>query len=386
MSPLAAGFFSYARQDDEREGGKVARIRDSIQAEFALLTGEELDIFIDHEGIQWGDPFRKKLAEALQETTFFIPVFTPTYFLRDECRKEMQKFVSSARELGLEELLLSIRYISVPDLKEDSTDELKAIGATMQFEDLSELRFEDESSGVYRKRINDLAVRLVDLTHALEQRPGSRSTGAAPDAKTSGPSSDTLQDDPEAPGLMDLLADLQPAAEAWQETMLALTPALAPLKEAFDEAAVEMTAAGSASNPFAARVLIARRLSEKIESSLLHIEEISKNYSATLLRIDPAIGAFIESAALSKSDEDNNDQEELAPAVKSLEDLIAGSREMATSASRAAMITGNTSKISRDLRPSLRRLQEAMRNISDGQELIDGWEKQMISLGLIEGA
>jgi hypothetical protein len=384
MSNFASGFLSYARLDDEREGGRITRLRDAIQAEFATLTGETIDIFIDREGIQWGDPFRRRLAEALQSTTFFIPVLTPTYFLREECRNEMQRFVSSARELGLEELLLSIRYVPVPDLSEDSTDELKAIAAAMQYEDLTELRFENENSAAYRKRVNDLALRLVDLTHALEQRPSSEApSGTTFDSKaTNVGDAEHEGEEDDAPGLMDLLADLQPAAEAWRDNMLAFSPALDPFNQAFNDAGEEMAAAGSASNPFAARVLIARRLAEDITEPLERIEELSKEYSSMLLRIDPAIGAFIESAALLKNDFQVDDPEQIDSAVDSLKELIAGSRGMHASVGRAAQVAGSTAKMSRDLRPALRRFQEAMRNITDGQSLIDEWDQKLQSLGL----
>jgi hypothetical protein len=83
-----AGFWSYARDDDERDGHGLLRLAARIQDEFALVTGETLTLFVDRNEISWGDEWRRRIETALAETTFFVPIITPLYFKRQECRRE----------------------------------------------------------------------------------------------------------------------------------------------------------------------------------------------------------------------------------------------------------------------------------------------------------
>jgi hypothetical protein len=380
---MAAGFLSYARADDEREHGRISRLAADIAAAFATITGSSIDIWVDRDGIQWGDPFRKRLSEALQSTTFFIPVLTPTYFLRDECRKEMQAFVTSARSLGLHELLLSIRYVDVPGLNEESPDELKAIAASMQYADLTSVRFEEPSSGSYRKKIDELANRLVELTRSLETRPATRGEGGSDvDLRDD---IDEIALDTEAPGLLDLLADFQPAAEQWSLTMVEFPAVLEPFTTAFTEAGKEMVRADLTPNPFATRLAIARRLAIRVVEPLVEIERVAKQYSVLLLRIDPAIGAFIDAAAMSKVGAVSPEASaQLDTVVSSLLELIASSLRMSASVDRAALEASKAAPISRDLRPILRRFEVAMHNFSDANALILNWSSKLEATGLVK--
>ena len=78
VQTVAKAFLSYAHADNEREGGRILRLGELIRNEFETLTGSTIEIFTDKAEILWGHDFRRRLNEAMQETTFFIPVLTPT--------------------------------------------------------------------------------------------------------------------------------------------------------------------------------------------------------------------------------------------------------------------------------------------------------------------
>ncbi|MCP9488157.1 MAG: toll/interleukin-1 receptor domain-containing protein, partial [Gaiellaceae bacterium MAG52_C11] len=119
MSSRAQGFWSYVHDDDDGDGGRVKRLASLIKAEYAALTGgDSLELFLDHAEIRWGDEWELRIEEALQATTFFIPVVTPRYFRSEECRKKLLGFAGHAKSLGLEELVLPLYYIEVPDLED----------------------------------------------------------------------------------------------------------------------------------------------------------------------------------------------------------------------------------------------------------------------------
>jgi len=75
----AAGFWSYARADDEAESGRIVALARHLQEEYALLTGDALDLFVDRD-LAWGEEWRSRIDEALAGVTFFIPVVTPRFF------------------------------------------------------------------------------------------------------------------------------------------------------------------------------------------------------------------------------------------------------------------------------------------------------------------
>lgn len=387
MPPVAAkAFLSYARSDNDRENGRIIRLKGLIENEFQTLTGESIEIFTDQVEILWGQDFRSRLNQALQETTFFIPVLTPTYFTRDECRNEFSQFVTSAEELGLNQLLLSIRYIPVADMREDSLDQLKAIAARMQFTPWDQLRLLDEDSPPYRQAINHLATRLVQLTQNLEgAEPGSspvepraggllgEASGEANrtgNAQTDEPPVTTASGtdlDEEAPGLIDLVVDVEPAMQAWASSITGFSPAIARFNSVINAGTARMNDANNLPNAFAVKIRIARELAQEAEQPLQEIEQLSKEYSAGLLRLDPAIRAAIELAQRQESDEADT-------AIENIRHLVSVSREAMRSISSAADAARANAGLSKDLRPILRRFETALRNVADGQRLMDEWE------------
>lgn len=361
-----------------------------------MLTGATIDIFTDREHIRWGEDFRAKLDEALQATLFFIPILTPTYFTREECRNELRRFATSASKVGLPQLLLSVRYVPVPDLIEDSGDELKAIAARMQYEPWERMRLLDEASADYRAAINRLALRLVELTQELEASGGPAGQGTlagsaaiATDAGIERVSADGVSPsstmpassvvDPigaaggqveareDAPGLLDRLVDLGPAMQDWGQAVEALPPAIEAFNARFSAATEEMNAANSRPNSFAAKVRIARQLARDIEPELLNLEKRSRDYSTELIRLDPAVRAVIEIAS------NQVNQAGSRRALEQLVGMIEASKTAVSGMKTAADAAKANEGISRDLRPVLRRFETAMRNIIDGTETLEDW-------------
>jgi hypothetical protein len=76
----AAGFWSYVRADDRAEGGRIVQLARDVKQQFEFLSGEEIELFLDVDGIGWGDDWRDKIDDRLAKAAFFIPVLTPRYF------------------------------------------------------------------------------------------------------------------------------------------------------------------------------------------------------------------------------------------------------------------------------------------------------------------
>lgn len=98
LSPVAV-FWSYAHKDDTNSRGAIRTLLDSVRNEYELATGNSLDVFVDDESIDWGTNWREAIEGAVQRTTFFIPVLTPTYLKRPACSMSSKRLSISFKQL-----------------------------------------------------------------------------------------------------------------------------------------------------------------------------------------------------------------------------------------------------------------------------------------------
>src|SRR6266542_3174846 len=278
----AASFWSYTHQDNELDSGRIVRLADKLRAEFALLTGAELRLFVDRDGIEWGDAWRSRVDEALVATTFFIPIITPRYFERSECRRELLAFMGHARSLGLEELLLPILYVRVPALTSEQppTDEAIAAVSATQWVDWQNLRLEDENSSSYRLAVNGLAIRLIEVSERLAEKPPAPAPAVT---------AVTGQEEDEEPGVVELLAVGEEALPRWQAVMEQFPPVMEEINRLGDDATAQVVASDARGGGFAGRLTIAQRLGVALEEPATKLVELGNAYASELVQVDPAI-------------------------------------------------------------------------------------------------
>lgn len=156
-------FWSYAHEDNERQGGRLLALAGLIEDEFSVVTGDDLALFLDRQSIEWGQLWRERIDQALGEAPFFIAIITPKYVRSVECRRELLSFISEAESRGISRLLLPILFIDVPDLTETSHDEVLAMVARTQYVDWRELRLLSPSDPKVLQAVNLLARRMQHL-------------------------------------------------------------------------------------------------------------------------------------------------------------------------------------------------------------------------------
>jgi hypothetical protein len=275
-----AVFWSYSREDDELDGGQVLALAKRIRDEFALITGESLEMFVDRDAIGWGDEWSKRIDTALEQTTFFIPIITPRYFTRPECRRELVTFVGRAESLGFSELVLPILYVDVPDLGEDNSDEAKAIVARTQYDDWRSHRLADPASKEYREALNGLAQRLADLSAAVAQRQLDRESIG-------------LDNEDETPGLVELVEQINTRLAEWLHVVES-----DPVNEAQHDATLRIyrdriDKLESASAPRGAVFAVLTRWArDELPLAERHLE-YAETYVAKTVELDPLVHAAI---------------------------------------------------------------------------------------------
>jgi parallel beta-helix repeat protein len=185
MSRQPAAFMSYVRFVDQHEGGKLTQFRERLAAEVQVQTGEEFLIFQDRNDIAWGQNWQARINETLDAVTLLIPVVTPAFFRSPACREELTRFLERERDLGRQDLILPVYYVSTPELddpKQREGDELAAVLAARQYADWRELRFEPFTSPVVGRALAQLASRMRDSFWHQPPTPPSRPRRTRPAA------------------------------------------------------------------------------------------------------------------------------------------------------------------------------------------------------------
>ena len=164
-----AAFMSYVRSDDQYEEGRLTKFRERLSGEVRMHTGEDFPIFQDRNDIAWGQAWEERIEQALDEVTFLIPIITPGFFASPNCREELQRFLDREKQLGRNDLILTVYYVDTPLLNDEAkrkSDKLAEVLAGRQYADRRELRFEPFTSPDVGKMLAQLAVQVRD---ALER-------------------------------------------------------------------------------------------------------------------------------------------------------------------------------------------------------------------------
>lgn len=362
MTPLQ-GFWSYTHADDEADSGRVAELARDIAAQYEMLTGESIDVFLDRDALEWGNAWQEKVDESLATVAFFVPVLTPRYFLRPECRRELRTFAAQAERLGLSELLMPVLYVDVPALRDDEpSDELIALVKNYQWANWTDLRFKERESCEYRRGVADLAARLVAANEEAAKTPLSPPV----------PTQLVSLDEDDEPGLMDRMADAEEALPNWTKTITEIGQVIEQLGELMQAASTQMEDADKRGKGFAGRLTVARKLAGDLNSSADNIIDLGNRFAQELALVDSGIRAIIDLAPNSAAT-NTEERAQIEEFFTSIRELSAASDEGLEKV--ALMINEMTplQQMSRDLREPLKRMKQGLTATVEGRQIITEW-------------
>ena len=156
------GFWSYARQDDSHSDGQLTQLRAIVGNAISLRLGDEVRVFQDTAAIPFGADWAASIEEAIDQTTFFIPIVTPRFLKSENCRDEFRSFRRRMKALGRNDLIFPIHYVDVEPIAASDTvfgDELGVL-RRQQWIDFRSLQFEDVKSAKVRQWADALAVSI----------------------------------------------------------------------------------------------------------------------------------------------------------------------------------------------------------------------------------
>jgi hypothetical protein len=177
MEPKA--FLSYAHFDDE--DGHLTELHTMLTREVRRFSGIDFTIFRDKTDIKWGESWKKRIKESLDEVTFFIPVITPMFLNSDECRSEVQLFLEHEQQLERDDLIFPLYFVESlkwDDEQQRQDDEVVRELRSHQCVNWKQLRgrpFEDQEVKVelenLARQIRDALERVKAAGGDIENKP-----------------------------------------------------------------------------------------------------------------------------------------------------------------------------------------------------------------------
>ena len=359
-------FWSYVHQDDNADGGRISKLAHDVVEEYNMLTGENIEVFLDTDGIAWGDKWREEIDDQLDSVEFFVPVTTPRYFKSSECRRELNQFLQSVIETERKDLVLPLYYVDVPELssKGVSEDDLIEQLRIFQWFDWRGNRFKKADSEEYRQGVHDLACELIRANQKLEEGSGAKSP---PPASVI---TEPLED--EEPGILDRLADGEEAAGNLNLTITATGRGIEEIGEIMKETTAEIQASQNRPRGFVYRAQVVREMSEKLEGPIEAICELVPKYKSQLQAVDDGVRLMIELGPKELED-DSETKEQLCSYFDSVRDMSTASQGAVESFEYMIRTAGEIEKTSRDLRPGLRRLRSALTVLITNMQTTAQW-------------
>jgi hypothetical protein len=368
------GFWSYVHTDDQVEGERISRLARDVAGQFEMLTGEPLALFLDRDGIKWGEDWRDKIDSSLASVAFFIPVLTPRYFMSPECRKELQFFARRATHLGIKELVLPLLYVDVPSLRDEApTDELISLVQSFQREDWRDLRLVDATSEAYRKGVTRLATRLVEANRHVEE------VDVTAKALQIRETPDGIIDD--SPGLLDQLARAEETLPKWRETVEAVGREIELIGQVMQQAVADIYRSNAQGKGFASRLLVAREIARQLVEPVDRIQSFGNQYASQLHDVDEGFRAIIERAP-AEIQENPASKADVCAFFETVRHLSGTASKALENVQMMIEAIAPIEKMSRDMRPALRRLRQGLTIMVEAREVSDEWVRLIDGSGI----
>jgi hypothetical protein len=290
------GFWSYVHADDQAEGARISRLAKDVAAQFEMLTGEPLALFLDKDAIKWGEEWRDKTDSSLSSVAFFIPALTPRFFMSVECRRELQFVARKATSLGIKGLILLLLYVDVPALQSEAT----------------------------------------------------------------------------TPGFLDQLATAEETMPKLTQTIVAIGEDLQLIGKLAGEASTEIKRGDKQAPGFAARLLVARQLARQLADPIERVSSLSNEFASQLHDVDEGYRVLIERAA-AEAQQDAESKTAVCVLFNAIRSMNANAHSGLGAIQGLITAVAPAEKMSRDLRPILRRLREALTRMVEAGEVMDEW-------------
>jgi hypothetical protein len=362
-SDTVYGFWSYAHEDNKLDGGNILELARLIKEEYNLLSGEPLELFIDRDGIAWGEEWRKRIDSSLVQTTFFIPIITPRYFQRPECRRELLEFIAKAKDLGVEELVLPILYVETPGLSPDSPDQAVALVARTQYVDWRNARLMNTGSREYRSEVHILASRLLEIAdHVASNQLGQ--------------GLDTGSGESEDEGIVDTVEKVNALLPEWLDAVIGDKFNSRQFDATQDEYNARIARLRKANSPASAILATQVRFAREMLPLAERYQRDARTYVARSIELDPLISRLTRLVS-----EHPENWSLVVPVREAIDEGIAAVQQADRDFVRGVQLFGSWFNERRHLGRIFQKCSSIMRNaeqlVSEGNSIVRRWNSEL---------
>lgn len=152
-------FLSYTPFKNEKDQEKLLQLRETLEEEVVVQTGEPFNIFACTT-LEGNNRVEDSIQTILENSTLLIVLITPGYLKSENCRKEFLCFLDAEKKLERDDLILPILYIDTPALQQEYEDPIVRELRKRSIVDCRSLRFESLTSTESRKQLSKLAEQI----------------------------------------------------------------------------------------------------------------------------------------------------------------------------------------------------------------------------------
>ncbi|GAB2982391.1 hypothetical protein GCM10027097_39200 [Amycolatopsis acidiphila] len=330
-------------------------------------------LFLDRDSLDWGDDWTERIARAVNEAAFFIPVLSPRYFRSEACREEFRAFVAKARQLGTTDRVLGIVYIRIPDMSIDSTDELVAWAARYQHRELLELRWLAADSDNFRRQANALAQELVDLENSRAPRialPGEDASRTGPVfSLPAAPTTATQIPAIVGDAYLELVATAGEALPTITSHLQRCTVAAKKIRNMIRDYVVAVIQIGNPS----AKLAILTRLVDLTGDAEQDLTENAREFTSAVEDVDTGVQAVLHWPISTFQTGDLDGREALVSQLACLNEHSTTARQELAALHQVMDEAATTAKVARN---TFRNIETSILKLTDGQMIVDRWKFQ----------
>lgn len=348
-----SGFWSYVREDDAADKGRILQLLHDIVAEYEMLSADTIEVFADRDSLAWGNEWQARINTSLASVAFFIPILTPRYFTSAACLFELNTFARKATELGVNELLMPILYMNFPGVEEDEpSDEAVALVRRFHWVDWRDKRFADVTSNEYRRGVAEMAARIFEANQAAERASVTDSAAELPPE--------------EQEGVIELLARFEEALPEVSETAQHMGAAIAEIGPMTEDAGAELQ--DPANQTFAKRLNSVRKFANKLADPSSRLKAYGDDFTRQLHDVDLGVRAVIERAP-----DEPESASEFCRFFEQIRELVDSAESGLGNVEVLSDSLAPLEKLSRELRAPIRDLRAGLTRMIEGRDVMRPW-------------
>jgi hypothetical protein len=169
------------------------------------------------------------------------------------------------------------------------------------------------------------------------------------------------------PGLIDVLAAGEIAIGEWVESVTRISQAI----EQIGSTASESTERLEGQETFAGRLQVTRQMARDMEPAVQVVESEAEAYARSLRTVDPAIRALLRMVA--DSPDEASENADVLTFLNQLTEMADSARGADVGLAELIGALDASASASRDIRAPIRRLQAALRVVTDTNKVVDDW-------------